>query len=478
MSSAKLPHTTKQNVFLTGVTGFVGRYLLYLLCDAEWVDEVYVLIRPKKDQTPEDRLEGVLKDPLFVKARDMGTKFENIYCVPGDLLQPRLGMSEDSIELIAEKVTMVIHNAAALSFAAGLQDALINNTTPTWILYQLCKNRFKLNPSFILVSTIATNSHLPLVPEKVTEFSTDAKVIYEHIKNMDADECVRDMVELKENRLDGYAFSKGLVEKMIVDDIEANGSTIPVYFVRPGGIISALGGPLPGWLHDTCFYGQLGYYVYTGKIYMFLCNKECDINMAPVDLVSNLIMCCCLEASERRDNKSEEQYQVRVVNGSKPMIEGVTFGCIFKNVRDHYDEMVKMMYELEPEIPARSCPWEPIYLESVWLFNLIFNILIFFPLFIYSLFVGRNSVKFKKLYKLMNFIYKFVAVLQPYVTNQINVENGYCDVLQEKYGEVYPIESDITRDDFMKSFLSGLARFLIPVLEKKQLKYKKKLAES
>ena len=37
---------------------------------------------------------------------------------------------------------------------------------------------------------------------------------------------------------------------------------------------------------------------------MFLCNKECDINMAPVDLVSNLIMCCCLEASERRDNKS------------------------------------------------------------------------------------------------------------------------------------------------------------------------------
>ena len=39
---------------------------------------------------------------------------------------------------------------------------------------------------------------------------------------MDADECVRDMVELKENRLDGYAFSKGLVEKMIVDDIEGN----------------------------------------------------------------------------------------------------------------------------------------------------------------------------------------------------------------------------------------------------------------
>ena len=53
----------------------------------------------------------------------------------------------------------------------------------TWILYEMCKNQFKLNPSFILVSTIATNSHLPLVPEKVTKFSTSGKVIYEHIKS-------------------------------------------------------------------------------------------------------------------------------------------------------------------------------------------------------------------------------------------------------------------------------------------------------
>jgi len=474
MSSARLPPIKKQKVFLTGVTGFVGRYLLYLLCDAEWVDDIYVLIRPKREKTPEDRLADVLTDPLFVKARELGTKFDNIHCVPGDLLEPRLGMSEDSVELLSKIITLVIHNAAALSFAATLQDGLKHNTTPTWILYNMCKDRFQLKPSFIWVSTIATNSHLPVVPEKVTPWSSKAKIIYEHVTNMDLDVCIRDVEELKEGRLDGYAFSKGIGESMILEDVEENGSQIPIYFVRPGGIISTLGGPLPNWMHGTCFYGQLGYYVYTGKILMFLCNKDVDCNMAPVDLVSNLIMCCCLDATEKREDPSIKQYGCQVVNGSKPMIEGVSFGVIFKNVRTNYDECFQLALSLEPEIQPRGCPWEPIYLQSAWLFSLIFNVFVSFPLFIYSLFVGSSSVKYIKLHKLMCFVYKYIKVLAPYVSKQINVENGYCDVLQEKYGNLYPIESDIDRDAFVALYLRSLATYIVPPLERKELRLRKK----
>jgi len=470
MSNTKRLPKNKQKVFLTGVTGFVGHYLLYLLCEAEWVDEIYVLIRPKRNKSPEDRLKDVLINPLYEKARELGTKFENITCIPGDLLEPKLGMSEETLDLLSSKITLVIHNAAALSFAAGLQDALTNNTTPSWILYEMCKNRFKKKPSFIMVSTIATNSHLPLVPERVTEFSGPAQMIYEHVKNMDPKQCDKDIVELKEGRLDGYAFSKGLLERMIVEDIEKNGSEIPVYFVRPGGIISTVGGPLTGWLHETCFYGQLGYYVYTGKIFMFLCNKDVDINMAPVDLVSNLILCCCLDAVKQRENSKTNSYEVRVVNGSKPMIEGVTFGCIFKNVRARFDEYEQAALEICPGLEKNGCPREPFYLESAWFFNIIFNIFVFFPLWIYTLVMGSGTKKVQKLNKLTNFVYKFVKVLQPYVTNNILVENGYCDVLQEKYGDLYPIETDVDRDEFVQDFIFGIARYQVPPMEKRNKK--------
>merc|ERR1719229_736906 len=112
---------------------------------------------------------------------------------------------------------------------------------------------------------------------------------------------------------------------MITEDINENGNSVPVYFIRPGGIISAWGGPLPAWIHTTCFYGTLGYYIYSNKIPFFIADGDKDINMAPVDLISNLTMACAMEAIEKKENGTSD---VQVVNCSKTCVKGCTFNEI------------------------------------------------------------------------------------------------------------------------------------------------------
>lgn len=53
----------RQTVFVSGGSGFLGKALLFklLLCGTP---RIYVLIRPKKGQSPEERLDAILKEEV------------------------------------------------------------------------------------------------------------------------------------------------------------------------------------------------------------------------------------------------------------------------------------------------------------------------------------------------------------------------------------------------------------------------------
>lgn len=461
------------NVLLTGVTGFVGRYLLYQLCEADFINEIFVLIRPKHGQDPEDRFKEVLNDELFDAARKQGVEFDNITVITGDVKQPKLGMSEDDIEMLSDKLDMVVHNAATLSFACTLQQGMRSNTTCSWELYNMCKDEFERHPAFIMISTIATNSHLDIVPEEITPFSAPAEMVYNYIKHIPREREAEQFEFLKEGRLDGYGFSKGLLERMIYEDVEASGGAVPVYFVRPGGIISAARGPLPGWIHNTCFYGQLAYFIYQGKLPCFLADKNLDLNMAPVDYVGNLTMCCALEALEKRE---AEDFSVQVVNGSKILLHGINFDALFDAAAENWKKLEMTVPKLAPEGEYHWAPLkQPFYFQSIWIFELLYTIFVHWPLALYCMWLGEDSPTAKKYTKLVNYIYKYVLVLTPYLTKPISLENKYCEKLEQKYGHKYDLDADLVdRPRFLYNFLEGVGVHIVPFMQKQTKKIMKK----
>ncbi|NP_001428175.1 fatty acyl-CoA reductase 1 isoform 6 [Homo sapiens] len=127
-----------KNVLLTGATGFLGKVLLEkLLRSCPKVNSVYVLVRQKAGQTPQERVEEVLSGKLFDRLRDENPDFrEKIIAINSELTQPKLALSEEDKEVIIDSTNIIFHCAATVRFNENLRwmdDGLVNDITPKLI---------------------------------------------------------------------------------------------------------------------------------------------------------------------------------------------------------------------------------------------------------------------------------------------------------------------------------------------------------
>merc|ERR1712156_157117 len=241
---------------------------------------------------------------------------------------------------------------------------------------------------------------------------------------------------------------------------EAN---VPVYFVRPGGIICAHKGPLPGWIHETCFYAQLAYYIYKGQLPFFIADKDNDINMAPVDYVSNLTMACVRESLEKREDGACDAH---VVNGSKICIKGMTFDQILETTTNRYQDAIDLLPEENKATAIKTPPKHPWYIKSQRVFDVLYTLLVWIPLWFYTLIYG-GSKKCNTFTKIANLIYKYVTVLKPYLVRPVRIENGQIDELIQKYPEYEFDGSAVDKDEFSFLFIGGIARYMVPAIDRK-----------
>lgn len=118
---------------VVGGTGFLGKVWLGLLLDRyPSVGHLYLLVRPKADQSAEERFwsqiaTSVCLDPL--RERYPGAEFEafirsKITPVAGDIVQPNLGIDPALIERLAGKVTAVVNVSGVVDFNPPLDEAL------------------------------------------------------------------------------------------------------------------------------------------------------------------------------------------------------------------------------------------------------------------------------------------------------------------------------------------------------------------
>lgn len=118
---------------VVGGTGFLGKvWVSMLLHHFPEVGHLYLLVRPKKDQSAEERFWAqIVTSPVFdpLRERYPGAAFEaflreKVTPVPGDIIHPLLGLSEDIVERMQGEVSAVVNVAGVVDFNPALDEAL------------------------------------------------------------------------------------------------------------------------------------------------------------------------------------------------------------------------------------------------------------------------------------------------------------------------------------------------------------------
>ncbi|KAM3100396.1 amino acid adenylation domain-containing protein [Phormidesmis sp. 146-12] len=98
-------------IFLTGATGFLGAFLLHQLLQQTFAT-IYCLVRASTIEQARERLQQNLEDYALWDQ----SFAHRILPVLGDLAQPKLGLSSDQFQALADRIDVIYHNGALVNF--------------------------------------------------------------------------------------------------------------------------------------------------------------------------------------------------------------------------------------------------------------------------------------------------------------------------------------------------------------------------
>ncbi len=151
-------------VFITGVTGFLGKPLLVkILKDLPDIRRIYLLIRPKELVSGEKLSAAtrfateILTSDVFTPLRELyGESFEafiqsKVVPLDGDITHPELGLSPEQYTELLGEVDVIINSAAVVMFDAPLDEAVQQNTLAPQHLVKFAQSC--VNAVYLHVST-------------------------------------------------------------------------------------------------------------------------------------------------------------------------------------------------------------------------------------------------------------------------------------------------------------------------------------
>lgn len=284
-----------RSVFITGASGFIGRVLLEkLLRSYQGIKRIYILLRPKRNMPPLERLHGhVLNAPIFDKIRLMKNGQElldKIVVVSGDIGQPELGISDSDMKLMLDdkSLSIVFHSAATVKFDEPLKTAIRFNLIATQSVINLCRRI----PNLIClchVSTAYANSDMmgeQIIEEKIYPMRQTPEQIIKLEGLLDEETLQVIKSHLIGKLPNTYTYTKSLAEHLIA--LEA--SDLPVAIVRPSIVTASWREPLPGWVDNLN--GPTGLILAVGKglLRSMHVKKDAKADIIPVDVVVNAMI--------------------------------------------------------------------------------------------------------------------------------------------------------------------------------------------
>lgn len=241
------------SILLTGASGFLGAFLLSELLE-QTETHIYCLVRAA------DTVVGMRKIQNNLNSYNLWKEQHSSRIIPvvGDLSQPRLGLSPEKFEKLAQQIDVIYHNAAILNFVYPYSALKPTNVLGTQEVLRLaCQSKVK---TLHYISTDAVFDSSAYYGREVKE---SEPII--HTEGIDL----------------GYTQTKWVSEKLVAI---ARDRGLPVAIYRPPLIA---GDSKTGiWNTDdfTCRFIK-------GCIQMgSMPDMNCDITLVPVDYVSRAIV--------------------------------------------------------------------------------------------------------------------------------------------------------------------------------------------
>ncbi|XP_026754349.2 fatty acyl-CoA reductase wat-like [Galleria mellonella] len=311
-------------VLLTGGSGFMGKHLIEKLLRACNLKLIYILLRPKKGKSVEQRLEDVLMDPVYENLRNRQPNFKNkLVPIVSDMTEIGLGISTEDVLKLTNEVEIIIHAAATTRFDDPLKKTTLTNVRGVRDLLALARRCKKLI-SFVYVSTAYSAATYDNINTEVLEKFYPTPINPNTLINLAEqlnDETLENITPgLIKRWPNTYTFSKIVAE----DLIRSNAKELPICLIRPPIVIASALEPSPGWLDKSCAFGATGIIIGPGLgvIHAAIIDKDVKMNMMPVDMVNNSIIVAGWETSRRWVVGDRDIQIYNISNSRNPIVSG------------------------------------------------------------------------------------------------------------------------------------------------------------
>ena len=127
----------KQDIFLIGGTGFIGKVVLERLL-ATTDSRVWMLVRSKKGMKPDERFAAFRRIQCFAKVQEAFDQ-DRVKMIAGDICEPGLGLSKADTVFLTENITHIISLAACIDFDRPMGEAVLSNTTSALRILDVAK---------------------------------------------------------------------------------------------------------------------------------------------------------------------------------------------------------------------------------------------------------------------------------------------------------------------------------------------------
>ena len=425
-------------------------------------------MRPKRGIEVDARIEALVQSQLFDRLRNSPhgvEKLNKIKAIRGDITKPSFGLSEEDIELLSSRVSVIFHSAATVKFVEPLNVAVQNNVVSVGNLVDLASRLANLE-ALVHVSTAYSNCDRKNVDEVFYEAPIAADKLIDMTKWMKPETLEEISPILLGRRPNTYTFTKAVAESLLVERSKKLLPNIPIAMVRPSIVAGIWRQPICGWVDN--FNGPTGVIIamMTGALQaMIACPNYCA-DIVPVDIVANLIICTAWQVHEQHRKSTARRHKetnapasresaglndnIRIFNCVSGTLNPVAWRAIAK-----YIKQIGLVY------PCNNIMRRPgtLLLPNEKVFN-VFN-------FMNHTVVAYTGDFFLKVFRrkpslviIYNRLMKMIETLKPFTTNQWLFE---CTNVSTLYENLSTIDKEIFNfdirqvrwDDYLRRYYIG-----------------------
>ena len=332
-----------KQVFITGVTGFLGKAIVEkILREVPEVAKIHLLVRGSLRQSAHERcMEGVFQSSIFDVLREFhGSQFQQLIdqkvrVVEGELTESLFGLDPNAFAALGNKLDLIINSAASVNFRENLDQALKINTLCLNNVVSLANYNSHEDAvtSVVQVSTCYVNGLnqgemleqvvppcsglIPAIDADtfqieplIKQFQTKIDAIKVKYTNESKREQKLIQLGIQQSRHygwnDTYTLTKWLGEQVLMQGLGKKNLTI----LRPSIIESTVFSPVKGWVEGVKVADAMIYAYAKGRVSMFPGDVKGILDVIPVDLVANAAILASAQLLQHPPGNNKQPYNI------------------------------------------------------------------------------------------------------------------------------------------------------------------------